>query len=144
MQLSLCVLSAAAFAAVLVPGAHGQSRSTTVLVDVDHRTNVTLNGDWHYIVDPYDGGLYNFHREMRKDGFFLNGAPETGSQGLLEYDFSKSPTLKVPGDWNSQHESLFYYEGLLWYQRDFTYQTAGGPQDLSACWGGELQVHRVG
>ncbi len=126
MQLPLCVLSAAAFAAVLVPGAHGQSRSTTVLVDVDHRTNVTLNGDWHYIVDPYDGGLYNFHREMRKDGFFLNGAPETGSQGLLEYDFSKSPTLKVPGDWNSQHESLFYYEGLLWYQRDFTYQQPAG------------------
>ena len=50
------------------------------------------------------------------------GAPETGSDGLIEYDFSKSPTLKVPGDWNTQHDSLFYYEGLLWYQRDFTYQ----------------------
>jgi beta-glucuronidase len=29
--------------------------------------------------------------------------------------------LQVPGDWNSQRENLFYYEGLLWYQRDFTY-----------------------
>ena len=94
----------------------------TVLVDVDHRKALSLNGDWHYIVDPYDGGLYNFHREIRKDGFFLDGAPETGSDGLIEYDFSKSPTLKVPGDWNTQHDSLFYYEGLLWYQRDFTYQ----------------------
>ena len=70
----------------------------------------------------YDGGLYTFHHEVRKDGFFLNGAPETGSDGLLEYDFNKSPILKVPGDWNTQHESLFYYEGPLWYQRDFSYQ----------------------
>ena len=30
------------------------------------------------IVDPYDGGLYTFHREGRKDGFFLDGAPGTG------------------------------------------------------------------
>ena len=45
---------------------------TTVLVDVDHRKALSLNGDWHYIVDPYDGGLYTFHREIRKDGFFLN------------------------------------------------------------------------
>lgn len=102
-----------------------QSR-TTVLVDADHRNAQSLNGDWHYIVDPYDGGLYNFHREIRKDGFFLDGVPETGSDGLLEYDFSKSPTLKVPGDWNTQHESLFNYEGLLWYQRDFTYQPIAG------------------
>jgi len=33
----------------------------------------------------------------------------------------ESPTLKVPGDWNTQRESLFYYEGPLWYERDFTY-----------------------
>ena len=29
--------------------------------------------------------------------------------------------LQVPGDWNSQRQALFYYEGLLWYQRDFIY-----------------------
>ena len=108
-------------------GGIGQAQlGTTVLVDADHRTAQSLNGDWHYIVDPYDGGLYTFHREIRKDGFFLDGAPEAGSVGLVEYDFNKSPTLKVPGDWNTQHDSLFYYEGLLWYQRDFTYQVIPG------------------
>jgi len=116
---ALAVMAGSAYAV------HAQSR-TTVLVDADHRTAQSLNGDWHYIVDPYDGGLYNFHREIRKDGFFLDGAPETGSNGLIEYDFSKSPTLVVPGDWNTQHESLFYYEGMLWYQRDFTYQPTAG------------------
>jgi beta-glucuronidase len=119
-------LSIQAIALVLLAApAPGQTKST-VLVDVDHRTTLSLNGDWHYVVDPYDGGLYNFHREIRKDGFFLNGAAETGSNGLIEYDFSKSPTLKVPGDWNTQHDSLFYYEGLIWYQRDFTYQPVAG------------------
>src|SRR5271170_7714455 len=116
------MFSAAALAAIVAFGAVGQAQpATTVLVDVDHRKALSLNGDWHYIVDPYDGGLYNFHREIRTAGFFLNGIPETGSKGLLEYDFSKSPTLKVPGDWNSQTDRLFYYEGLLWYQRDFDY-----------------------
>ncbi len=110
----------------LCAGASTAQSKTTVLVDVDHRRTLSLDGDWHYIVDPYDGGLYNFHRELRKDGYFLNGAPETGSVGLIEYDFSKSPTLKVPGDWNMQDRSLFYYEGLLWYQRNFTYQPVAG------------------
>jgi beta-glucuronidase len=119
-------LSVQAIALVLFAAPALGEAKTTVLVDVDHRKAMSLNGDWHYIVDPYDGGLYNFHREMRKDGFFLDGVPETGSDGLIEYDFSKSPTLKVPGDWNTQHESLFYYEGLLWYQRDFTYQPTAG------------------
>jgi len=105
-QMSLCAQSA-----------------STVLAGVDHRPSVSLNGDWHFIVDPYATGLYSFHHELRKDGFFLNGVPETGSDRLLEYDFAKSPTLKVPGDWNSQSAQLFYYEGLGWYQRDFDFQS---------------------
>jgi beta-glucuronidase len=94
----------------------------TVLADVDHRQSISLNGDWHTIIDPYFDGLYTFHREIRDDGYFLNEAPHPGSNKLLEYDFSKSPTLRVPGDWNSQRELLYYYEGLIWYQRDFNYE----------------------
>lgn len=93
----------------------------TVLVDVDHRQSVSLNGDWHTIIDPYSVGLYTFHRENRKDGYFLNQAQLPGGNKLAEYDFSKSPTLRVPGDWNSQRPSLYYYEGLVWYQRNFDY-----------------------
>ena len=93
-----------------------------VLVDVDHRQSLSLNGDWHFIVDPYATGLYTFHHELRADGFYLNGAAEPGSDHLVEYDFAKSPTLKVPGDWNTQSPQLFYYEGLVWYQREFDFQ----------------------
>lgn len=94
----------------------------TILADVDHRQAISLNGDWHTIIDPYFDGLYTFHRDIRNDGYFLNEAPRPGSNKLLEYDFSKSPTLRVPGDWNSQRELLYYYEGLIWYQRNFDFQ----------------------
>ncbi len=97
-----------------------------MLVDVDHRKSLSLDGEWHILLDPYDAGLYTFHREIRKDGYFMNAAPKPGSNTLVEYDFSKSPTIKVPGDWNTQRESLLNYEGLMWYQRDFEYQPAAG------------------
>ena len=98
--------------------ANAQS-SPTILVDVDHRQAISLNGDWHTIIDPYFNGLYTFHHEIRNDGYFLNGTQHLKNGEPLEYDFSKSPTLKVPGDWNTQRELLYDYEGLIWYQRDF-------------------------
>ncbi len=96
-------------------------QSSTLLVDVDHRATTSLDGPWHYIVDPYRAGWGSntsnsdvpSSRGYAKNQHYVPGGP------LLEYDFAQSPTLKVPGDWNSQHESLLYYEGLLWYQRDF-------------------------
>jgi beta-glucuronidase len=93
----------------------------TLLVDSDHRTSISLNGDWHAIVDPYDNGYIDFRMKVRPDGYFLNEKPDS-SQKLVEYDFSKSTTLKVPGDWNSQRDSLFFYEGTIWYEKDFQYQ----------------------
>ena len=72
-----------------------------------------LNGTWSTIVDPYENGLGS--------KFYLNAKPQTKSD-LVEYDFDTSPKLKVPGDWNSQRESLFFYEGTVWYQRYFSYE----------------------
>ncbi len=48
--------------------------SPTLLVDVDHRAALDLDGDWHFIVDPYQTGLYNFHHEAKKDGLFQSGS----------------------------------------------------------------------
>src|SRR5271166_2625755 len=93
----------------------------TLLVAVDRRPTVSLNGDWHTIVDPYGSGLYNFHGKLRTDGYFMNGKQEPGGEPV-EYDFQKSPALHVPGDWNTQRESLFFYEGAVWYEKDFNYQ----------------------
>jgi beta-glucuronidase len=97
------------------------TQNPTLLVDIDHRTAASLDGQWHFMVDPYQTGLYSFHNEIRKDGYFKNAHPLPGGP-LVEYDFDKTSTIQVPGDWNTQRPELFYYEGLLWYQRNFDFQ----------------------
>lgn len=94
--------------------------STTLLVDVDHRPAISLDGPWHFIVDPYRGGWGSGGDIPGIRGYAANEHYKAGGP-LVEYDFAKSPTLQVPGDWNTQRKDLLYYEGLLWYEHDFTY-----------------------
>jgi beta-glucuronidase len=121
-----CLVALAAMAAVLlsVTAAWAGEAATTpiVLTGADVRPAISLDGEWAAIVDPYFSGLMSFHHEERKDGWFLNRKAQPGDTGPTEYDFSKAPRLKVPGDWNTQRKELFYYEGPVWYERDFTYQ----------------------
>jgi beta-glucuronidase len=112
----LALMSAAPFAIAQKP---------MLLVDSDHRASTSLNGDWHYIVDPYRNGWGGDPDKPTLNGYaadkhFTLGGP------LLEYDFAKSPTLKVPGDWNTQDPKLYYYEGLLWYEREIDYHAKPG------------------
>jgi beta-glucuronidase len=93
-----------------------------VLTGADRRPATSLEGEWASIVDPYFSGLFSFHHEEKKNGWFLNQKAKPGDPFPIEYDFAKAPKLKVPGDWNTQRESLLFYEGPVWYERDFTYQ----------------------
>jgi len=93
-----------------------------VITGADRRPAISLDGEWAAIVDPYFSGLFSFHHQEKPNGWFLNQKAKPGDTGPIEYDFSKAPKLKVPGDWNTQRESLFFYEGPIWYERDFTYQ----------------------
>ena len=90
------------------------------------RNGISLNGRWHYIVDVYENGYYNYrwepHDSSENPGsgaFYLNAKPKD-KMDLVEYDFDAAPTINVPGDWNSQKEKLFYYEGTVWYKKSFT------------------------
>jgi len=93
------------------------------------RTAESLNGDWHYIVDPQDIGSKSYHDdpESSRDSMWFgrNVKPKNKTE-LIEYSFSDAPTMKVPGDWNTQVRELFYYEGVLWYQRDFEWTMREG------------------
>ena len=91
-----------------------------LIANIENRKTISLNGTWHYIVDPYDNGYYNYRHEPRGDGYFLNAHPKS-KQELVEYNFAASDTLQVPGDWNSQKKDLFLYEGTVWYERTFLY-----------------------
>ena len=77
-----------------------------------NRKTISLNGEWHYLVDPHEEGM------ARR--YYLNGKPY-GSRDFVEYDFNTAPTLRVPGDWNFQRPELQLYEGTMWYQRSFDY-----------------------
>jgi beta-glucuronidase len=109
----------------LLFAAEEKVQPSTVLAAVDHRHTVSLDGPWHVIVDPYGNGLYDSHGNIRSTGFATNAIP-TDPSSLVEYSFAKSRTLQVPGDWNTQRESLMYYEGPLWYEKDFAYHPTAG------------------
>jgi beta-glucuronidase len=99
------------------------------------RSGLELNGKWHIIVDPYENGYFDYRHQpydaspQPTGGYFLDRKPADKTE-LIEYDFDKSPTLDVPGDWNSQDERLFYYEGTVWYRRRFDYRPAAPDRRL--------------
>ena len=62
-------------------------------------------------MDPFENG---------KSGFFRDEKPRSKSD-RVEYSFDASPVLNVPGDWNTQREQLMFYEGPVWYRREFIY-----------------------
>jgi beta-glucuronidase len=102
---------------MLVLGLGGAAEAATI-GNVEGRRTHSLDGPWRAIVDPYGGGYYDYRRQPKPNGFFMDAKPKNESD-LVEYDFDTSPTLNVPGDWNTQRESLLYYEGIVWYRRLF-------------------------
>ncbi len=98
-----------------------------LIVNAYNRNAQSLNGDWKYIVDPYENGFYNYryepfddHENTPKSAYYAN-AKAANKTELVEYDFDKMDTLRVPGDWNTQKERLYYYEGTVWLRRMFDY-----------------------
>ena len=86
------------------------------------RKTVSLNGRWHYFADPQEQGL-------NKYGYFRNAKPQRPSD-LIEYDFDASPAMDIPGDWNTQDERLFLYEGTVWFCRTFSFTPTAGCRTL--------------
>jgi beta-glucuronidase len=81
----------------------------------------SLDGVWNAIVDPYENGYYNYRMQPMAPGstFFADLHFYANPTRLIEYDFDAAGTLNVPGDWNTQREKLYYYEGTVWYRRLF-------------------------
>src|SRR6056297_3921715 len=101
--------------------------TNALLINTHNRKTTSLNGSWHYIVDPYENGYYNYRYEPfdqmenpGKGAFFMNAKPDDKSD-LVEYNFDKSPTMEIPGDWNSQVKKLYYYEGSVWFKKSFDF-----------------------
>ncbi|HPM30175.1 MAG TPA: glycoside hydrolase family 2 TIM barrel-domain containing protein [Chryseolinea sp.] len=101
------------------------SNAQDLIQNISARNIVSLNGRWNYIIDPYEMGYYDYRHmpfdesETGKGGFYDDKKPKDKSD-WVEYDFDLSPTLKIPGDWNSQVEKLELYEGTVWMRQKFS------------------------
>ena len=89
-----------------------------LIQNVNAYETCSLNGDWNYIVDVQEEGYYDYRMNPMRNGFFINAKPQK-PEDLIEYDFDKSPTMKIPSDWNTQDERLFFYEGTVWFKKSF-------------------------
>jgi len=115
--LSLCFI-ASCLAAVaqeipLVNNIYGRSHQTM------------LNGKWRYIVDVQERGFYDYRMNETRWGF-AQDAHAQSKLDLVEYNFDTSPQMNIPGDWNTQDQQLFFYEGTVWFRRTFDYHLTPG------------------
>nr|WP_233173934.1 glycoside hydrolase family 2 TIM barrel-domain containing protein [Pedobacter sp. ASV19] len=93
------------FLASAVPG-------QTAMINIQARKTTSLNGEWNVIPDPTGIGewrqIWQEKKPLLKTDF-------------VEYSFEGSTRLKVPGDFNSQMCELTYFEGVVWYKKEFSY-----------------------
>ena len=98
-------------------------------LNVYGRSVTSLNGMWKYFVDQQDIGYYDYRMNPTRWGFFLDAKPRNVSD-LVEYSFDDSKSMKVPGDWNTQDEQLYWYEGSVWYRQKFNWKPEQGRKAL--------------
>jgi beta-glucuronidase len=113
------------FAAGLIFAA--SSAQPDLISNIPGRSSMSLDGQWQYIIDPYETGIYDYRRkELRqKDpGAYWNPDQPENKMDRREYGYTDRLRLKVPGDWNSQKPEFLYYEGTVWYRKTFDYRKA--------------------
>lgn len=116
--MTMCCLSAAMF-----PAFAGEEAPAPQIINIAARKTVPLDGIWKTIVDPYENGYYNYRLKPLPDSesYFADRDFDSDRTVLYEYNFNTDKTLQVPGDWNTQRPELYYYEGTVWYRRNFDY-----------------------
>jgi beta-glucuronidase len=93
------------------------------------RQGASLNGRWQTLMDPYEAGYYDFHLNPIKDGGLGANRQPAGRGDKFELAFlPAAPSLQVPGDWNTQKAELLWYEGTIWYRREFDYARPATPR----------------
>ncbi|HPC26855.1 MAG TPA: beta-glucuronidase, partial [Paludibacteraceae bacterium] len=92
-----------------------------ILANAYARNVISLDGKWNYIIDPLENGYYDYRMQpYEKNGFFENKKAKN-PQELVEYNFDTSPLMDIPSDWNTKNTQLFFYEGTIWFKKDFTF-----------------------
>jgi beta-glucuronidase len=88
-----------------------------LLGNVRARAPRSLAGSWNALVDPLLLG-----ESAISAGMIPRNVRAQAPSDLIEFSFEGGLALEVPGDWNTQHDRLFFYEGPIWYQRVFEHR----------------------
>ena len=75
------------------------------------REYISLNGEWSVLIDPFLIG--------EEESRMVYDDVKDPSALFYEYSFDGARQMEVPGDWNHQFEDMEYYEGHVWYARNF-------------------------
>lgn len=104
---------------ILISAVTAAAQNNSPIANIGARERISLDGYWKVIVDPYETGYYDYRRQAvdEKDSFFADKSYYADPKKLIEYDFANADSLNVPGDWNTQRDELFYYEGTVWYRK---------------------------
>lgn len=107
---------AAPLAGAQTPLGEAQPVSGIQIGAVHLRTRTALDGVWNYVVDPFDIA----RRKPRDRRTVWKDLREDVLAGpLIEYEWSSSPEIQLPGDWNSRVTELTFYEGTIYFARHF-------------------------
>jgi beta-glucuronidase len=113
--------------AVILFAAAARAQQADLIQNVYGRQGASLNGSYQILIDPYEAGYYDFHLNPIPDGGLgANRSPENPADKYELAFVPATPTLQVPGDWNTQRPDLLWYEGTLWYRRAFDYTKRPG------------------
>jgi beta-glucuronidase len=100
-----------------------------LVTNVFARNNINLNGKWNYVVDPLENGYYDYRlMPFQTNGFFENKTFKTSE--LQEYNLNTSATMDIPSDWNTKDDRLFFYEGTVWFKKDFVYKKSAATKGI--------------
>jgi beta-glucuronidase len=137
MKYALLLIGSACLSAVVSFAAD----QAAFIQNVNGRQTVSLDGQWRAIVDPYESGYLDYRYRPYADGGMGANKKPTAAGDLVEYDFDAAGQLAVPGDWNTQRPELLFYEGAVWYKKDFDYTPKHGRRQF--VWFGAANYHAI-
>lgn len=83
-----------------------------LITNIEGRQTQSLNGTWSALIDP---SVFS----LNDRGHFIERNYKPEPSELVEANVEDGLTLQVPGDWNTQDPRLFFYNGKVFYKRDF-------------------------
>jgi beta-glucuronidase len=117
-------------AAPAADGGQGQpaaaaANAALVLASADMRGGRSLDGAWHWSIDPYRDGVAGFHgapagpSSRRWADISQADVAREDPSALFEFDMQRSAITHLPGSWIGHAPEMRLYHGLVWYQRTF-------------------------